>query len=128
MFWNIRGLVNHPSRLALKRLFLLHKPDILLIAEPLTHFQNLPPNWLQRLGLKIFSFNERLNLLPNLWCIFSIDISPNVIDIDDQQVTFSLSVNNISIFISAIYASTSNINRKNLWLKLNSLQNTYDVP
>ena len=37
-------------------------------------------------------------------------------------------MNNTSIFISAIYASTSNINRKSLWLKLNTLQNNYDVP
>jgi hypothetical protein len=90
------------------------------------HYHNFPPNWLQRLGLNIFSFNERLNISPNLWCVCSYDLYPNVIDIDDQQVSFSLTVNNIPIFISAIYASTSIINRKNIWFKLSNLQNTYD--
>ncbi|CAI8599888.1 unnamed protein product [Vicia faba] len=34
LFWNIRGVAKAPSRLALKRLIKLHKPDFVFIDEP----------------------------------------------------------------------------------------------
>jgi len=66
--------------------------------------------------------------LPNLWCICSLQLTPTIIDIDNQQVTFNLLLNNNLVFFSSIYPSTSNLNRQNLWHKLNTLQATYNAP
>jgi ABC-type nitrate/sulfonate/bicarbonate transport system ATPase subunit len=66
MYWNLRGLANSPTRLALKRLILLHKPDIILISEPWINMDDLPRRWLHSLHLKAFAVNTRINLLPNL--------------------------------------------------------------
>jgi len=87
-----------------------------------------PSSWLHRLGLKIFSLNQRENLLPNLWCICPLDFNPVIIDITDQHVAFSINVNNVVMHISAIYASTSNLKRKDLWQRLSWLQNQYIAP
>ena len=127
-YWNIRGLANSPSRLVLKRLLLTHKPDFVFISEPWMNFEAFPSSWLHRLGLKIFSLNERRNLQSNLWCICSLHINPTVVDLDDQQVSFSFVHNNTVLFTSAIYASTSNLRRKELWNKLNLLQAQHDAP
>ena len=76
LFWNIRGLANTPSKLALRRIIKKEKPDIILIVEPWMSFRNFPKRWLLRLDLKMFSMNKRDNLLPNLWCICNSRLNP----------------------------------------------------
>jgi len=44
LYWNIRGIANTPSSLAFKRLLLLHKPDLVFIAEPWMEFGDFPPS------------------------------------------------------------------------------------
>lgn len=128
LYWNIRGLANTPSRLALKRLITVHKPDLIFVAEPWMNYDVFPSSWLHRLGFKIFAFNDRRNLLPNLWCICALDINPIVHDYDDQQVTCSIIVNRIEVFVTAIYASTDYLRRRQLWQKLSFLQSQHSVP
>jgi len=113
LYWNIRRIANSPSKLALKNLILSHHPDFIFIAKPWMAFDRFPYTWLNRLGLKIFSLNTKLNLLPNLWCICASNLDPTVIDSDDQQVSFTLMINNTTTYFYAIYASTSNPNKKN---------------
>lgn len=128
LYWNIRGIANSPSRLALKRLLLQHKPELLFIAEPWMRYEAFPATWLYRLGFKVFSFNIRTNNTPNLWCICSLNLSPTIIHVDNQQVSFSLPINQQNFYFSAIYASNSNITRKQLWLTLSNLQNLHIGP
>jgi len=128
LYWNIRGIANPPSRLALKRLLLQHKPDLLFIAEPWMRYETIPVTWLHMLGFKAFSFNSRTNNIPNLWCICSLNLNPTTIHVDNQQVSFSLPINQQTFYISAIYASNSNITRKQLWKTLSNLQNLYIGP
>jgi len=128
IYWNIRGLANSPSKLALHRLISLHKPDFIFIVEPWMDFNNFPPAWLNRLGIKLFTCNHRENLLPNLWCVCSNAIDPVVIDKDDQQVSFSFGLDNRQFYMSAIYASTNYIKRRDLWQKLSLLQANSDAP
>jgi len=128
LYWIIRGIANSPSRLALRRLILLHKPDIVCIAEPWMNFAHFPSSWLHRLGFKIFSINERGNLLPNLWRICTLDLYPTIISKDDQQVTFTLPVHNSTFCFSAIYASADHLHRKALWHKLSLLQQQHHLP
>jgi hypothetical protein len=83
IFWNIRGLANSPSKLALKRLILKNKPSFVFIAEPWMDVNSFPQTWLRRLNLKVFAVNNRGNLLPNLWCLCLDHLNPEVIDLDD---------------------------------------------
>lgn len=92
------------------------------------NYDDFPSTWLHKLEFKTFSFNERQNLLPNLWCIFASDINPTLIDIDDQQVSFSITVDNNLVYMSAIYASTDHLRRRNLWDKLSLLQSHFNAP
>src|ERR1044072_1065756 len=118
LFWNIRGIANHPSRLALKRLITSHKPDLIFIAKPWMLFENFPSFWLHRLGLKLFAVNNRGNLNPNLWCLCSNHLHPSILDIDDQQISFSISDNQLTFGFNVVYASTNYLLRRNLWSKL----------
>jgi len=122
LYWKIRGIANSPSKLALKRLILLHKPDFLFIAEPWMNFDNFPAIWLNRLGLKLFSCNVKENLLPNLWCFCSATLNHVVINKDDQQISFSFDLDNHTFFMPVVYASANNNKRKELWQNLTLLK------
>jgi hypothetical protein len=39
LFWNIRGIANTSSKLALRRFLNVEKPDFVLLAEPWVFFQ-----------------------------------------------------------------------------------------
>lgn len=111
LYWNIRGIANSPSRLALKNHITSQRPHFIFIAEPWILFEQFPRNWFQRLHYKIFATNTKHNLIPNLWCLCVDSLNPNLLASDDQQVTFSISENNIHIYISAVYASTNYVHR-----------------
>ncbi|XP_058742694.1 uncharacterized protein LOC131615239 [Vicia villosa] len=121
LFWNIRGIANSSSRLALKRLIQSNHPDFVFIAEPWMDFCNFPQNWMSRFDLKVFAFNKREGLLPNLWCFCKSNLNPTILAVDDQHVTFSVSINSKVVNISAVYASTCYTARRILWNNLNNL-------
>lgn len=128
LFWNVKGIANHPSRLALKRLIILHKPHIVIISEPWMCFNTFPNRWHSNLNLKLFAMNSRPNHLPNLWCFCKSNLDPTLLATDDQQVTFSLTIDSKVVAFTAIYASTSYIKRRQLWSSLNSLQSQHFIP
>src|SRR6266487_4565081 len=128
LYWNIRGLANSPSRLALKRLIISNNPDFFFIAEPWMNFDNFPRFWLQNLNLKLLAMNSRDQRLPNLWCFCKKNINPTLISFDDQQVAFSFCENDRVYCISAIYASNCHIRRRSLWQNLTDLQHQYQNP
>jgi exonuclease III len=128
IFWNTRGLANSPSRLALKKLITQYNPDIILLSEPWMDVNDLPRRWLVNLNLKVFALNSRPNLLPNMWCLCKLSLNPTILDLDDQQVSFSISDHAKTFAISAVYASTNYLTRRRLWNKLNFLQAQHDMP
>jgi hypothetical protein len=128
LYWNIRGLANSPSRLALQNLILQHKPHIILISEPWLLFEKFPRFWFHRLHFKLFALNDRNSLDPNLWCLCLNHLNPDIISITDQQVSFSLHDNNVTFCISAIYASTNYIHRRHLWQTLENIHNQHNLP
>ena len=128
IYWNIRGFANVPSRLALKNLIVNNKPDFVFISEPWMHIEDIPRNWFSRLNLKLFALNTRDNLLPNLQCLCNTNLNPNILHIDDQSVSFSLSDNGKLFAISVVYASTSCYRRRLLWNTLNTLQTQHSLP
>jgi len=105
-----------------------YKPDFCLLAEPWMDISRFPNNWFSRRNLKIFVVNIRNNMLPNLWCLCSLDLNPTVISNDDQQVSFILEDNNKKIGMSVIYASTNYIRRRFLWQALSDLQQNSSLP
>lgn len=121
LYWNMRGITNSPTKLALKRTLTVHKPDVLFIAEPWMSFNDFPPRWLSRLGLKMFVINTRIDLEPNLWCFCLASLNPEVISVVDQHVSFLIKDQNIICGITAVYASTSHVTRRSLWQNLNNL-------
>lgn len=118
LLWNIRGIENNSSRAALKKLILKNKPDFVFLAGPWMNFNNFPPNWLSRLHLKQFAFNNRDSLLLNIWCFCNDSINPIILNSDDQQVSFTVNTHGMEFGFSVIYASTNYVNRRNLWLTL----------
>lgn len=50
----MRGIANSPTKLDLKRLILVNKPDFVFIYEPWMDVDNFSVRWLHRLGLKFF--------------------------------------------------------------------------
>jgi hypothetical protein len=128
LFWNIRGLANAPSKLALKRLINQNQPDIILISEPWILYEQFPRRWLHRLGLKLFAVNNRNNLTPNLWCICASRLNPIIYAVTDQFVAFSVIDNNKSFGVVAVYASTCYVKRRILWSDLTNLLNQFNLP
>ncbi|KAI5421605.1 hypothetical protein KIW84_045146 [Lathyrus oleraceus] len=122
-----RGLANFLTKLTLKRLVMSSKPQFVFIAESWMGKDLFPHSLLSRLNLKKFVVNSKEGLLPNLRCRCDINLTPEVIQIDDQQVSFTILVNGYSIGISVVYALTSYITRRNLWNSLQNILQTYKI-
>ncbi|XP_045810732.1 uncharacterized protein LOC123905142 [Trifolium pratense] len=128
IYCKLRGLANSPTKLALKRLIVKHRPSFIFIGEPWMNIDSFPASCLRRLNLEIFKVNFRGRLLPNLWCLCSISLHPTSIDFDDQQISFMLEENSMQFFVAAIYASTSYVHRRKLWIKHSNLQIIHKGP
>ncbi|KAK2429733.1 hypothetical protein QL285_028147 [Trifolium repens] len=89
---------------------------------------DLPRRWLFNLNLKVFALNSRPNHLPNLWCLCKISLNPSILALDDQQVSFTITDQDKTFAISAVYASTSYLARRKLWCALNLLQSQHQLP
>jgi len=128
LYWNIRGIANTPSRLALQRLILVNKPDFIFIAEPWINYDRFPQNWFHRLGYKLFACNTRHNNFPNLWCICSSYLDPTIVANTDQHVSLTFTHNSTTFGLSAVYASTCYLHRRLLWNDLINCHNQFPIP
>ncbi|XP_058761813.1 uncharacterized protein LOC131635226 [Vicia villosa] len=128
LYWNVRGLANSPTKLALKRLIRVNKPDFVFIFEPWMEVKDALIRWLHRLGLKLFAINNKDGLDPNLWCCCRMELEPQVVAADSQQVFFLLKIHEKSFGISAVYASTNIVTHRVLWHNLSHLQTQFNLP
>jgi hypothetical protein len=128
LYWNIRGLANPSSKLALKNLILESKPDLCFIAEPWMNVNKISHRWLSRLGFKLFAVNNRPNTHPNLWCLCSLSLNPTLLAVDDQHISVSVVMDGKSFGISAVYASTCYLQRRNLWNALTQIHSLHMLP
>lgn len=106
----------------------LHKPELMFIAEPWITIDNLPNNFLSRLNLKAFAVNDWNCLSPNLCGICLKDLSPDVISVSNQFIAISLLWDGHVIYVATIYACTTYILRRALWFDLANLQQSYSGP
>ncbi|XP_058752220.1 uncharacterized protein LOC131625373 [Vicia villosa] len=80
----------------------------------------LPFKFFDSINLKLFACNQRVNLLPNLWCLCSDNLSPQILEISDQHVAFFVTLNSTTFAMSAVYASNCHISRRTLWHKISN--------
>lgn len=52
IFWNCRGFGSSNTRLVLKKFCSLRKPDLIFIAEPMIHIDDVPPSYWTKLKVK----------------------------------------------------------------------------
>lgn len=128
LFWNIRGIGNPGTRVVLKKLCDAHHPDFLFIAEPWIALYQIPESYWINLNLKSFSVNDRGTQLHNLWGLCSLTISPTVLATSSQHISFSFDCDGMTLFSSAVYASTSYRGPRSLWSDLSTLQYNHTGP
>ena len=118
-YWNLRGF---------KKLLVKFKPELCFISEPMMSINNLSPRWLYNLGLKVCAVNNRGSFLPNLWCLYSSQLSPTIINIDNKQISIQVDLEGKSFGVTAVYASNCYIKRRQLWPTISHIQNHYKIP
>jgi len=128
LYWNLRGLANSPTKLALQKMFVKFKPDLCLVSEPWMLISNLSHKWLRNLGLKGFTVNNRNNRIQNLWCLCSIHLSPTLLDINDQSISLKVDLSGKEFGITVVYASTCYVKRRSLWSAITNLHSQHDIP
>lgn len=79
LYWNVRGIGNSDTRLALKNLFLSHKPTIIFVAEPMVSFAQIPSWYWPSIGVTKYCTNDRGTSIPNLWALWGTDVFATVI-------------------------------------------------
>lgn len=125
IYWNVGGLATPSSRLLLKKLCEMHKPEFLFISEPWIDLEQCPPRFWDKLKLKVFVVNNRNELSPNLWCACSDQWSPIVVANSDQHISFTVNYGDQAVDFSVVYASTNYLKRRSLWQELDVMQQTY---
>lgn len=122
LFWNVRGLGNQPSKLVLKELYLTHKSDCLLLAEPWINFNSIPIYYSNFMGLNPQISNQRMSNNPMLWFLCKSHLNPTFMDASSQHITFSVSWNEKIFYCSTMYANTNHVLQRRLWMDLTTLQ------
>ncbi|XP_019430691.1 PREDICTED: uncharacterized protein LOC109338019, partial [Lupinus angustifolius] len=112
---------NPKTRLVLKKLCSINKPDVIFISEPMVPLNKISPMYWSALKLKPFIENDRGSLLPNLWGACRDGINPQIISNTAQQISISLMQDNKLAFICAVYAHTNYMMRRTLWNDILSL-------
>lgn len=72
--------------------------------------------------------NNRYPLIPSISGLYSDNLNPTILSSSQQHVSFSVVMHNQLIHISVVYASTSHVVRRSLWMELASLQQSYPGP
>ena len=67
-------------------------------------------------------------MLPNLCCFCSTNLNPTILTEHEQEITFTITENNITSAFDVVYASTCYLKRRLLWDRLNIIQTTHPLP
>ena len=79
LYWNIRGIGNNDSRLALADLCRLHNPSLVFIAEPMVAYDSVPSWFWRNIHVSNYYLNNRAPLIPNMWAVWGSDFVYKVI-------------------------------------------------
>jgi len=128
LYWNVRGIGNVDTKLALKNLFTFHSPLLIFVAEPMIAFESVPPWYWDSIGVSKYCVNSRGNLQPNLWALWGTEVSANVVFVSDQCIALEISCYQSSVYVAAVYANTFYLKRRQLWADLTTLQGRFQGP
>ncbi|KAK9934990.1 hypothetical protein M0R45_022108 [Rubus argutus] len=117
LYWNLRGIGNHPTQNALSEFIRTHSPEILCIAEPFVAVGSISSSFWRSLGMRLVGTNDRALALPNLWIFCKLSLAPwvRVLASSDQQVSLQVMFDSVNCFLTVVYASTSVAGRRCLW-------------
>ncbi|XP_019455197.1 PREDICTED: uncharacterized protein LOC109356329 [Lupinus angustifolius] len=115
LFWNYRGLSNTKTKLVLKNLCLVNKPDLVFLAEPMIAVGDVNNLFWSELQLSVFTLNDRGPRLPNIWGLCKKDLSPSVIVSSSQFMALSLNIDNKLVNLCVVYAHNLYMQRRTLW-------------
>jgi hypothetical protein len=102
LFWNVRGIGNSETRIALKNFCLSHKPSLIFVAEPMVNFAQIPAWYWPTIGVSKYCINNRGPLLPNLWALWGNDLCATVIFLSDQCIALEISCYQSTVYIAAV--------------------------
>ncbi|XP_042942334.1 uncharacterized protein LOC122276573 [Carya illinoinensis] len=116
LFWNLRGLGTSKRRLV--KLVHLYKPKIIALAEPFLNVSHL-----SRLQAKLHMENSVSNEDSGgkIWLLWAAGVKVKVLNYFAQSLTVSLDENNCQFIISFIYATCRQLERRDLWDNLHSI-------
>lgn len=114
--------------MVVKKLCIDHKPNFLLVVESWIKIEQIQDRFWSSLNLKPFVVNEIGSLIPKLWCLCPNNLTPRLINSSKKQISFTVQFENQNIFISAIYAWCSYLQRRTLWEELATLQQNHHGP
>lgn len=112
----------------LKKLCLQHRPDFVFLAKPWIDLTTVPQHFWKQLNLTSFATNTRVTGIPNLWGLCKPSLMPTVVSSTTQQLSFSVPCEGQVVYISAVYASTAYLVRRQLWSNLLDLQTDFPDP
>lgn len=127
-YWNIRGIGNSESQIALADFYRNYKPVLLFDAEPMVQYSSIPSWYWNNINVNNFCLNKRNPLMPNLWALWRTDVSLVVNFVSSQCIVLEGVFNNVTVYIAGVYASTSYLQRRQLWADLTMLQTQYTAP
>ncbi|KAF1872450.1 hypothetical protein Lal_00016748 [Lupinus albus] len=125
LYWNCRGFGNSKTRLVFKNYRLSNKPDLVFIAEPMIDFEEVANSFWSAIRLKSFGFNNRGCLKPNLWGLCNMWLNPTVLVNSNQHLACMIEVENKKVYLNAVYAHNSYLQRRQLWADMLSLMDEY---
>ncbi|KAF1886388.1 hypothetical protein Lal_00045620 [Lupinus albus] len=95
----------------------LKNKDMVFVYEPMISPEDINPLFWAVLNLKLFVVNNRDALLPNIWGLYRVDLSPIIIANSPQQISVSIILENQSVNVCAVYAKTCYLQEKSMgWL------------
>jgi len=128
LYWNVRGIGNVDTKIALRNFFLSHQPSLIFVAEPMIAFDSVPPWYWNSIGVSKYCVNSRENLQPNLWALWGSGVSVVVMFVSDQCIALEITSNQSTIYVTAVYASTSYLKCNQLWVDLTNLHGCFQGP
>lgn len=124
----LRGIGNDDSRLAYSDMCRSHKPSLVFIAEPMVSYDSIPSWFWRNVCVNNYCLNNMEPLIPNLWAMWGSNFVYTVIFVSSQCLVLEYICKGTKLYIARIYASTSYLLRRHLWVDLTRLQNTFAAP
>ncbi|XP_077222045.1 uncharacterized protein LOC143855875 [Tasmannia lanceolata] len=114
LIWNIRGAKNRPSRRRLKALSKLHKLNFIVLLEPFLNELEVPK--VAEL-LHFTNYMTNLNESSKIWILWDGSLSMSRVSSNNQALSVEIAhlQSGSEAFMTLIYASCSNVERRNLW-------------